>query len=208
MRRRALLWLLLVVLVPVLSGCFVGRIDVDVREDGAAHLVVAVDTPSLLGGFVDQAFAELPPDVEAEDFVDGDFRGVQVDTDVDDLPDLSDVVVTEDPGGGWRFRMEVPAAPPIGGAPSLEVSVLLPGRQVEDNADRLGPDGAFLWAVPLGDEPQVLFARTEPGEPILGEDGTSAVPWAWVVGSIVAILALVAAGAVVARRSGPLELRD
>lgn len=205
--RRSVLALLLVVLVPVLSGCFVGRIDVDVADDGSAHLVVAVDTPSLLGGFVDQAFAGLPPEVEAEDFVDGDFRGVQLDTDIGDLPEVSNVVVTEDPGGGWRFRLDVPPAPAIGGAPRLEVSVRLPGRQVDDNADRLGRDGAFLWDVPLGDEPQVLFARTEPGEPILGDDGTTSVPWAWVVGSIVAILALAGAGAWVARGSGPVAVR-
>ena len=195
-------------LVPLLlcavvaSACFDARLDIDVGDDGSTHVIVAVDTADVLSGFVDQAFVDLPDDVVAEDYVDGGFRGVQFDAPADDLPLLEDGFVREEADGGWTFQLDIPPAPAVVGDASLEVSVRLPGRQVEQNADEIGPDGEMIWDVAL-DEGAFLEARTLPGDPILGDDGTGSVSWVLVGIVIVAILALTGIGVAVVRRSGP-----
>jgi hypothetical protein len=90
-------------------------------------------------------------------------------------------------GNGWKFEAK-PSAAAAGSTAGLDTStfrqffngassvvrIKLPGRQVENNADRIDGDGTMIWNLDLFGDTRTLSARTEPGEPIRNQVKTDA----------------------------------
>ena len=91
------------------------------------------------------------------------------------------------------FRSEV-----AGG--SFVISVDLPGRQVEHNADRIDENGVMIFEVnPLVDPSGQIFVQTEPGVKILGVSDQGGFMSSTMIFALVLIAALVGAYFIVKR---------
>jgi hypothetical protein len=100
----------------------------------------------------------------------------------------------EDPSGGDELGAELVTETFFDDA-SMTVGVLLPGRLVDHNATYIDTDGTAVWEIDLAAESTNMYARTEPGETILGDgpggsDGGSAVT----IVIVLIVLALAALG--------------
>lgn len=109
-------------------------------------------------------------------------------------------------GEGWVFSADLSSDDVTGGEEGddflptdifddaeMTIGVLLPGRMVEHNATYVDTDGTAVWEIDLSASSTNMFARSEPGEPILGSgpggDGGSST-----VTVIVVLVVLAAAG--------------
>jgi len=137
-----------------------------------------------------RADQDIPPGVDVEPYDEGAFCGFTYHSEFADgeihqvLQGTEDLVLERD-GDGWRFVATVEDSSdddlfPVEALAEIELllRLKLPGRQVEHNADRIESDGTLVWDIDLADPPDVLFARTEPGQPITGSTaGTSWLVW-------------------------------
>ena len=152
----------------------------------------------------DAESGSLPNGTRVTEYRDGDFCGVKITApfkagdDVsksiadalggaDELGASFEKFTIQRSGSGWKFEAKASADAAAGtagldtsmmrrflnGASSV-VRVKLPGRQVENNADRIDGDGTMIWNLDLLNETRTLSARTEPGEPIRNQVKTDA----------------------------------
>lgn len=109
---------------------------------------------------------------------------------------INSLEVTRLPASGWRFELVredlvvgaarlLPNFDELGrmgrgvfDKVTVQVSVRLPGRAFNHNADRV-ENGRFIWTLTLNDERDVLFAQTIPAATASGKGGNS--PWPWIV---------------------------
>ena len=157
-----------------------------------------------LDGVVAESDTELSPcRVSSRVSWDADARAAVVSELFDDDGELELL-----PEGGWVFELGSLESMGLGSAedmedaagdesfdamleavglspPSVKLSVALPGRPVEHNADAVSA-GAFIWEFDLFDPPGRLFAETAPAE--------HSSSWVWiVVAAVAALVAFVAA---------------
>jgi hypothetical protein len=147
---------------------------------------------------------ELPKDAKVESYKDGNYCGVKLTVPIAKGEDISQAVndafggldstgiggfssfVIERDGNGWRFEAK-PQADEAASDPATRnmaqqflkgasnvVRIKLPGKQVEQNADRIDSDGTMVWNLDVLGESRTLHARTEPGDPIRNKTFTDA----------------------------------
>lgn len=143
----------------------------------------------------DQGFDDMPSgegvEADVEPYDEDGFCGVrfQVTADADAADEAlagvgggQDLVLREEPGGGWYFELplgDLGDAGDVAGFPGFDnffdgasfvVRVKLPGTQIDHNADEIASDGTMIWNVDLLNPPGTsLFVQTEPGDPITGD---------------------------------------
>ena len=191
-------------------------LDIDAALD-LANAVSFEDAPELTADEACndfQAEQQVPEGTTAEPFEEDGFCGLrytvefgpgELEQTLTDQDAQGDFTLRRE-GDGWFFEAvfeNVTGADETGDSffpddllegAEITVGVFLPGRGVDDNATYIDTDGTFVWELDPAAATERIFARTEPGETILGGgkgDGDGFSVAAIIVG--VLLIALVAA---------------